>query len=144
MDPGNPSQDRRMNYANSDKLWQFWLQPFGTNNSSLANAKIFVSLYSFCFVLFWICKQFPSISPGGFYLEEFTYGGANFRNFTYVHFWKTYSNSMCELNLSYCSLGNFCMFFILTHCNTILVTNSKTRSYSTTMSLPDKWKSKLF
>ena len=32
----------------------FWLQSFGIRNSSLANAKIYVLLYSFCFVLFWI------------------------------------------------------------------------------------------
>ena len=52
----------------------------------------------------------------------------------YVIFWKTYSNSMCEIHY----VSNFCMFFILTNCNTILVTNSKTRSYSTTMSFPDR------
>ena len=44
----------------------FWPESFGTSNSSSPNAKIYVVLYSFCFVLFWICGQFPSISPRGF------------------------------------------------------------------------------
>ena len=37
----------------------------GTRNSSLANAKIYVLLYSFYFALFWIWGQFPSTSPQG-------------------------------------------------------------------------------
>ena len=52
MEQGNPSQELRVNYANSNMLRYFLLQSFGTRNSSLANAKIYVLLYSFCFVLF--------------------------------------------------------------------------------------------
>ena len=61
--------DVRVNYANSNILWHFnlsfWLQSFGTRNSSLVNAKMYLLLYSFCFVLFWIRGQFSSISPWG-------------------------------------------------------------------------------
>ena len=81
----------------------FWLQSLslGTRNSSLANAKIYVFVYSFCFVLFSIWGQFPSksllelvfggeiyrrvfcvTSLGGLYLEGLIHGGAYFRNFT--------------------------------------------------------------
>ena len=52
MERGNPSQELRVNYANSNMLRYFLLQSFGTRSSSLANAKIYVLLYSFCFVLF--------------------------------------------------------------------------------------------
>ena len=52
----------------------FWLQSFGTRNSSLANAKIYMLLYSFCFVLFWIWGIFPTPSRG-FYLEGRFIGG---------------------------------------------------------------------
>ena len=50
----------------------FWLQSFGTRtgNSSLANAKIYVLLYSFCFV-FWIWRPFLSTNPRGL-----VFGGA--------------------------------------------------------------------
>ena len=58
----------------------FWLQSFGTHNSSLANAKIYVLLYSFRFVLFWIWEQFPSIRKGEF--GGLTFRGAYFWNFT--------------------------------------------------------------
>ena len=43
----------------------FLVQLFDTRNSSLANAKIYVLLYSSCFDLFWIWGHFPSISPQG-------------------------------------------------------------------------------
>ena len=46
----------------------FWLQWSGTRNSSLANEKIYVLMYS-CFLLFWIWGQFPSTSPRRLYLE---------------------------------------------------------------------------
>ena len=50
----------------------FWLQSFGTRNSSLANAKYFVLLYV---VLFWIWGQFPTPSLGGLYLDGRFIGG---------------------------------------------------------------------
>ena len=43
----------------------FWLQSFGTIDSSLVDAKIYVFLYSIYFVLFWIWGQFPSTSSLG-------------------------------------------------------------------------------
>ena len=102
MDRGNPSQDWRVNYTNSNILCDtFWLQSFGTRNSSLANAKIYVFMYSFCFVLFSVWGQFPSTSLlelvfggaiyrrvfcvtslGGLYLEGLIHRAAYFRNFT--------------------------------------------------------------
>ena len=52
----------------------FWLQSFGKRNSSLANSKVYVLLYSFYFVLFWIWGQFLSTSSWGLIL-----GGAIYR-----------------------------------------------------------------
>ena len=81
---------------------------------NMANAKIYVLLYSFCFVLFWIWGQFPSTSPGrlvfggaiywtfffvmsleGLYLERFIHGVAYFQNFTVFH--------VCKCTLAYLS-----------------------------------------
>ena len=53
IDRGNPSQEWRLNYTNSNTLWHFLTTIFIWHNS-LADAKIYVLLYSFCFVLFWI------------------------------------------------------------------------------------------
>ena len=78
----------------------------------MANAKIYVLLYSFCFVLFWIWGQFPSpgglvfggaiyrtffcvMSLGGLYLEQFIHGVAYFQNFTVFH--------ICNCTLAYLS-----------------------------------------
>ena len=78
----------------------FWLQSFGTHNSSLANAKIYVLLDSFCFVLFWIWEQFPSIRKGdlseGFLRVWGAYinWGAYFQNFTLFTSAKTSANKL--------------------------------------------------
>ena len=81
---------------------------------NMANAKICVLLYSFCFVLFWLWGQFPSTSPGGhvfggaiyqtffcimslegLYLDGFIHGVAYFQNFTVFH--------VCKCTLAYLS-----------------------------------------
>ena len=55
MDRGNPSQDWRVIYAKSNIYCDAFLrQSFGTRNSSLANAKLYVLLYRFCFVCLFI------------------------------------------------------------------------------------------
>ena len=74
-----------------------WLQSFGTRNSSLGNATIYLSLYSFCSVLFWIWGQFTGLSPRRLIFGDLTesflcyefgvliFGGAYFRNFTVLY-----------------------------------------------------------
>ena len=50
MERGNPSHKWTTQTAAAIYCDTFWLQSFGTRNSSLANAKIYVFLYSFCFL----------------------------------------------------------------------------------------------
>ena len=74
-------------------MWGLWLQSFSTRNSSLANAKIYVLLYSLLrFNLTAISKYKPPRAciwrgdlTEGFLCYEFgglMFGGAYFRNFT--------------------------------------------------------------
>ena len=77
----------------------FWLQSFGRCNSYLANAKIDMLLYCYCFVLLCISKYKPPgvyiqrgdltegflrYGFGGLYLEVLIHGMAYFRNFTVI------------------------------------------------------------
>ena len=50
MERGNPSHKWTTQTAAAIYCDTFWLQSFGTRNSSLTNAKIYVFLYSFCFL----------------------------------------------------------------------------------------------
>ena len=95
----------KLSHASTLSMW----------TKNMANAKICVLLYSFCFVLFWIWGQlFPSTSPGGLvlgeaiyqtffcvmslgglYLEGFIHGVAYFQNFTVFH--------VCKCTLAYLS-----------------------------------------
>ena len=94
----------KLNHASTLSMW----------TKNMANAKICVLLYSFCFVLFWIWGQFPSTSPwglvfggaiyrmffwvtslGGLYLERFMHGVAYFQNYTVFH--------VCKCTLAYLS-----------------------------------------
>ena len=83
------SQDWIVNYANRDKLWlfSFWLQSFGTRNSSLANTKIYTLLYCFCSLYFVFQGNFQVqdsegrfngvvcvTSLAGLYLEGLNFG----------------------------------------------------------------------
>ena len=86
MDWGNPIQNWRVNCTNSKILWHLWLQSFGTCNCSLENAKIYVSLYSFCFLLFWIWRQFLRTGSRGLYLEGRFIGG-----FFVLQIWGAYT-----------------------------------------------------
>ena len=96
----------------------FWLQSSGTRNSFWENAKIYVLLYRFCFVLFWIWGKFQSTVPrrglvfggrgelserfcvtilGGLYLEGLIHGGAYFWNFTvFIILVSWFSIFLCE------------------------------------------------
>ena len=94
----------KLSHASTLSMW----------TKNMANAKICVLLYSFCFVLFWIWGQFPSTSPGahvfggaiyqtffcimslgGLYLDGFIHGVAYFQNFTVFH--------VCKCTLAYLS-----------------------------------------
>ena len=94
----------KLSHASTLSMW----------TKNMANAKICVLMYSFCFVLFWIWRQFPSTSPGrhvfegaiyrmffcvmslgGLYLEGFIHGVAYFQNFTVFH--------VCKCTLAYLS-----------------------------------------
>ena len=59
-----------MNYANNNILWHFLTAIIlhGTRNSSLADVKMYVLLYSSCSVLFWIWGQFLSDKSPGAYI----------------------------------------------------------------------------
>ena len=94
----------KLSHASTLSMW----------TKNMANAKICVLLYSFCFILFWIWGQFPSTSPWGLvfggaiyraffcgmslgelYLERFIHGVAYFQNFTVFH--------ICKCTLAYLS-----------------------------------------
>lgn len=85
----------------------FWLHSFGTGKSSLPNARNYVLLYSFCFVLFWAISKYKSLGvflEGQFiwecfciaslgslsymYFEVLIYGGAYFWNFVVTELWQ--------------------------------------------------------
>ena len=53
----------------------FWLQAFGTRNSSLTNAKVYVLLYSLILFNFEFEGNFQVQAHGGLYLEERFKGG---------------------------------------------------------------------
>ena len=94
----------KLSHASTLSMW----------TKNMANAKICVLLYSFCFVLFWIWGQFRSTSSGGhvfggaiyqtffcimslggLYLEGFIHGVAYFQNFTVFR--------VCKCTLAYLS-----------------------------------------
>ena len=53
----------------------FWLQAFGTRNSSLTNAKVYVLLYSLILFNFEFEGNFQVQAPGGLYLVGWFKGG---------------------------------------------------------------------
>ena len=75
MDRGNPSQEWRVNYANSNILWHFLTAIIWLNNSSLTDAKICVT------VRFLLCvtlnlRAVSKYKPLGAYIwrSDLTYG----------------------------------------------------------------------